>query len=314
MNTYSIYIPRANVAHDENFFKEFFDVWFGIVSRVDFVALDAAYSSNGHFRKAFVHFHVLFTEHSLVNEIVTTLNNNEPYRLYTGSNQFIICLKNKVPVPTTTLNIHQLAENNRFLEEKTKALEEKMKALEEALEEKTKALEEALEEKTKALEDWVAKQDDMLDRAQQTIYQMIPKLNMSESEARSFDRVLYGFKEEHEEEEHEDDEDYDCVSYDERKEWTLWGHYNKDDDGKSFDELEKKYGKLKYNKETHDFTDCDGFVRYVINGDDLHDVDEFGGPFVKYADVMKNRDTWKERIEKTDKERMLLKVAEKKND
>jgi len=172
------------------------------------------------------------------------------------------------------------------------------------LEEKTKALEEALEEKTTALGKMVAKQDYMLDCAQQTIYQMIPKLNMSESEARSFDRVLHGFKEE---QEHEDDEDYDCESYDERMDPMLY--YDEDDEGRSFEQLEKRYGKLKYNKETHDFTDCDGFVRYTINGDGLEDIDEFGGPFVKYADVMKNREMWRERIEKTDKERM-----EKKND
>jgi hypothetical protein len=327
MNSISIYIPRVSVDCDEAFFRQFFHmICFGCVDRVDFVALDYDYTSNGRFRKAFVHFNLVYNT-QIADDIVTTLSKGEPYRLYPRAGEHWLLLKNKVPVLATTMNIHQLAENYRLLEEKTRGLEKKTSDLEEKvrdLEEKSKRLDETvakqddildraqqniyeledvarhlvekardLEEKSKGFEETMAKQDDMLDRSQQTIYQMIPLLNMSKCDERVFTRVLLGLKKDDEQE----DDDFDFLGED------------IDDNMMSFCMLEKKYGTLTFNKKTNDFTDGDGFVRYVLSKTEMLDevLDEikqnevkeedeepqrdlFGTePFLKYADFCRMR-------------------------
>jgi hypothetical protein len=259
------------------------------VERVDFVALDYEYTSMGRFRKAFVHFQFVYNT-QIADDIVTTLSRGEPYRLYPRAGEHWILLKNKVPVLATTMNIHQLAENHRLLEEKTQLLEEKSRRLEDLLEEK--------EEKSRSLEETVAKQDDMLDRSQQTIYQMIPMLNMSKCDERAFTRVLFGLKEEDdkeqedkEQEDKEEDDDFDFLGED------------IEDSMMSFCMLEKKYGPLTFNNKTNDFTDGDGFVRYVLSKTEMLDEkneqeDLFGtGPFLKYADFCRLRKERNEREE-----------------
>jgi len=264
MNSYSIYIPRAGVDCNETFFRDFFHmICFGDVDRVDFVALDDAYSNNGRFHKAFVHFNLVYNT-QLASDITTALSNGESYRLYPRAGEHWILLKNKVPVLATTMNIHQLAENHRLLEEKTRFLEEKTRFLEEKtrdLEEKTRDL----EEKSKGLEETVAKQDDMLDRSQQTIYQMIPILNMSKCDERLFTRVLLGLEEEEEDEQEKEEEDeQEKEDDDEDDDFDFLGE-DIEDNMMSFGMLEKKYGPLTFNKKTNDFTDGDGFVRYVLS-------------------------------------------------
>lgn len=293
MNSYSIYVPRVKTFdHDENFFKNYF-AWFGCVSRVDFVALDDAYSSNGRFRKAFVHFESVFAGYGIVNQVLTVLENGESYRVSLYGGDYMILLKNKVPVAATTLNIHQLAENYRLLEEKSRGMEEKMKAL---------------EEKSKGLEETVARQEDMLDRTQQVVDQLIGKLNMPESEIREYERVLMGVKENDDE-----DSDYDIVNED------------IEDDMLSFDMLEKKYGKLKYNQKTGDFTDGDGFVRYVNkheNGEYNFDYflnrvesdEENDDPYETYADYKKRSREWYEKYLEIKNEKYLEKEREKEQD
>jgi len=292
MNSISIYIPRVSVDCDEAFFRQFFHMLcFGDVERVDFVALDYEYTSMGRFRKAFVHFQFVYNT-QIADDIVTTLSRGEPYRLYPRAGEHWILLKNKVPVLATTMNIHQLAENHRLLEEKTQLLEEKMRRLEDLLEEK--------EEKSRSLEETVAKQDDMLDRSQQTIYQMIPMLNMSKCDERAFTRVLFGLKEEDQEEQEEDQEEQEDKEEDD--DFDFLGE-DIEDSMMSFCMLEKKYGPLTFNNKTNDFTDGDGFVRYVLSKTEMLDEeneqeDLFGtGPFLKYADFCRLRKERNEREE-----------------
>ena len=71
----------------------------------------------------------------------------------------------------------------------------------------------------------------------------------------------------------------------------------------SFCMLEKKYGPLTFNNKTNDFTDGDGFVRYVLSKTEMLDEkneqeDLFGtGPFLKYADFCRLRKERNEREE-----------------
>ena len=364
MNSYSIYIPRAGVDCNETLFRNFFQmICFGDVARVDFVALDDAYSSNGRFHKAFVHFNLVYNT-QLASDITTTLSNGESYRLYPRAGEHWILLKNKLPVPTTTMNIHQLAENHRLLEEKTRLLEEKTRFLEEKtrdLEEKARDLEEKardLEEKSKGFEETVAKQDDMLDRSHQTIYQIIPLLNMSKRDERLFTRVLLGLEEEDVAFENpllkkveenggpfgtrgeQNVVPFFQKGYEEDDDFDFHDHFNFlgediEDNMRSFVMLEKKYGPLTFNNKTNDFTDGDGFVRYVLSKPEIkqdeeeEDVDEtkaadtfetpprlkrgwdinddpFGTePFLKYADFRDAR-IERERIERERIERKRI--------
>jgi len=305
MNSISIYIPRVSVDCDEAFFRQFFHmISFGDVDRVDFVALDYDYTSNGRFRKAFVHFQFVYNT-QIADDIVTTLSKGEPYRLYPRAGEHWILLKNKVPVLATTMNIHQLAENHRLLEEKTQLLEEKSRRLEESML--------YLEEKMRLLEETVAKQDDMLDRSQQTIYQMIPMLNMSKCDERVFTRVLLGFENEEEQEDKEQDQQDQPDQQEDKEQEQEQEDKEEDDDfdflGEdiednmmSFCMLEKKYGPLTFNKKTNDFTDGDGFVRYVLSKTEMLDEenqqDLFGtGPFLKYAHFCRMRKERNEREE-----------------
>ena len=166
----------------------------------------------------------------------------------------------------------------------------------------------ALEEKSKGLEETVARQEDMIDRTQQVVDQLLGKLNMPESEIREYERVLMGVKENDDE-----DSDYDIVNQD------------IEDDMLSFDMLEKKYGKLKYNQKTGDFTDGDGFVRYVNkheNGEYNFDYflnrveseDENDEPYETYADYKKKSREWYEKYLEIEHEKYLEKEKERERD
>jgi len=296
----------------------------------------------------------------------------------------------------TTMNIHQLAENHRLLEEKTQLLEEKSRRLEDlleekeekargledsmlyleekmqffeeaivqndevknrALEEKNRALEEkakALEEKAKALEEKVKGLAEGLNRTQQVIFQMISKLNMPMSDVIAYERLLmnvdegfppsskgpydmmplhvlerqYGkltynptsggftdcdgfvryvapaddLLEEEDDEEQEDKEQEQDDKEEEDDDFDFLGE-DIEDNMMSLCMLEKKYGPLTFNDKTNDFTDGDGFVRYVLSKTEMLDEenereDIFGtGPFLKYADFCRMRKERNEREE-----------------
>ena len=308
MNSISIYIPRVGADCDEAFFRQFFHMLcFGDVERVDFVALDYDYTSNGRFRKAFVHFQFVYNT-NIADDIVTTLSRGEPYRLYPRAGEHWILLKNKVPVLATTMNIHQLAENHRLLEEKTQLLEEKTQLLEEKSrrledlleekEEKARGLEDSmlyLEEKMQFFEEAVVQNDEVksralegknralqekvkglaegLNRTQQVIFQMISKLNMPMRDVLAYERLL--------------------MNVDEGFPTSSKGPY----DMMPLHVLERQYGKLTYNPKTGGFADCDGFVRYVAPPDDELEEQED-----KEQDDKEQEDKEQEDKEQDDKE------------
>ena len=123
----SIYIPRMNINHTEFYVKNVFQTIhkFGIVKRIDFTAINKkpGFVENiGIYKSAFIHFEN--KNNSQIKHIKNFWNSIEQgnsYRVEVDNSddnnaEYWICLKNKSPVKTTLMNIHQVVENGRYLE------------------------------------------------------------------------------------------------------------------------------------------------------------------------------------------------------
>ena len=125
MNSYtSIYIPRMATYHTEISIKNIMCSFrIGNVVRVDFTQINKkpGFGENVDdvVMSAFVHFSgpLGFDNSTLENiDFWNTISSDQPYRLYINSNEYWICLRNKNPVQYTKMNIHQIVENGRHLE------------------------------------------------------------------------------------------------------------------------------------------------------------------------------------------------------
>jgi len=126
--TMSVYIPRISVECNEEYVKYVFAFYcIGTVSHVDFTSMNKkpGFRENevDGYRSAFVHFsHITKTElhpafwESIFSEKSYKLNLN-PYGMDHPKNPYWICLKNKNPVKRTMMNIHQVVDNARYLED-----------------------------------------------------------------------------------------------------------------------------------------------------------------------------------------------------
>jgi hypothetical protein len=127
MTSSSIYIPRLSNLYTENDVKYTFRLLsIGEVNRVDFVPIHNHKNSNEineNFQSAFVHFD-FFYDTSIAQDAQNYLYNSIAFKLHLDDHNFWWILNNKNPIPETKLNIHQLAENMRLLEEKVKQQEE----------------------------------------------------------------------------------------------------------------------------------------------------------------------------------------------
>jgi hypothetical protein len=127
----SIYIPRLSNLYTENDVKYTFRLLnIGEVNRVDFVAITLKDSNeiNDSFQSAFVHFDFLY-DTAIAQEITNSVYHNLQLKLWVDNKVFWWILNNNNPIPETKLNIHQLAENMRLLEEKVKQQEELIEKL-----------------------------------------------------------------------------------------------------------------------------------------------------------------------------------------
>jgi len=132
----SIYIPRMDIKHAEDYVKMIFQTHynFGIVNRVDFTTINKkqgfAENMNGPYKSAFVHFEFIRNK-----MFIHAIESGNPYKIYFTKDEYWICLKNKNPVKTTFMNIHQVVENSRYLEnliaEQAKQLKEQSDIIEE---------------------------------------------------------------------------------------------------------------------------------------------------------------------------------------
>ena len=118
----SIYIPRISSNYNEERVKAVFArLNIGVVSRVDFaplVATPGQTPTQSSFMKAFVHVS-MFYDTEIANAIQQAHANNTQYRVYpdvVNARIYWIMVKNHKPIAETTLNLHQVVENHRILE------------------------------------------------------------------------------------------------------------------------------------------------------------------------------------------------------
>jgi hypothetical protein len=134
----SICIPRLSNLYTENDVKYTFKLLsIGQVNRVDFVPIHNHKNNNKineNFQSAFVHFD-FFYDTSIAQDTQNYLYNSIAFKLHLDDSTFWWILNNKNPIPETKLNIHQLAENMRLLEEKVKQQEETILRLQEIIDE-----------------------------------------------------------------------------------------------------------------------------------------------------------------------------------
>jgi hypothetical protein len=100
---------------------------FGIINRVDFTPINKkkgfaeTESDSMLYKSAFVHFsHIwndIYSQDKNGRKFWDTIEKNMPYKVnLVLENEYWICLKNKNPVSSTMMNVHQVVENGRYLE------------------------------------------------------------------------------------------------------------------------------------------------------------------------------------------------------
>lgn len=118
---FSFYIPRVSCYYTiDDIIATFRLLYIGEVARVDINGKVNDYMS------VFVHMDYLYDSEIAWNIVNCTYKKNSYYRLWVEEDTYWRLLKNNNPVEDTYLNIHQLAESNRILEEKVSKLEEKL--------------------------------------------------------------------------------------------------------------------------------------------------------------------------------------------
>jgi len=145
----SIYIPRMSTDHTVESIKNIMSSYrIGTVERVDFTPINKkpGFGENVDevVMSAFVHFSdpllgydncYNYTSDSYLgnNDFWDDMTCNQPYKLQIARNEYWICLKNKNPVQYTLMNIHQVVENSRHLENLLEEQNNKIQKLEEKI-------------------------------------------------------------------------------------------------------------------------------------------------------------------------------------
>jgi hypothetical protein len=124
----SFYIPRISKQYSAEDIRNIFSLnLVGSISRIDFAPItpvaqgkrESAESAANNFQKAFIHMNCLFGTENGTSIYNTVVMNDNSFRFFptTTPPEYWIILNNKMAVPFTNLNIHQIAENHRILEE-----------------------------------------------------------------------------------------------------------------------------------------------------------------------------------------------------
>jgi hypothetical protein len=144
--TISLYIPRIDKGYDEqDVINTFNALDIGQVMRVDFAPLapvapgqrESIESIRNPYQKAFVHMAWLYKSDTAVSINREVLNADNSFRVYPclkNNHEYWILLNNKMAVPATTLNVHQMAENHRILEQTMVAQAKQIAELKEMVE------------------------------------------------------------------------------------------------------------------------------------------------------------------------------------
>lgn len=119
---YSIYIPRVSAGHTMESIQHIMNyIPLGGINRVDFIPINKKPGFGEHVdsvvKSAFVYFsHPNREVGSEGEKIWRKILSGESYKIQVYANEYWICLKNKNPIRSTMMNIHQVVENSRHLE------------------------------------------------------------------------------------------------------------------------------------------------------------------------------------------------------
>ena len=123
---FSLYIPRMSMKHDEVSVKQYLEMLhIGIVSRVDFTPINKkpGFGENldSFVKSAFIHFYdatpgYFANGFPYSRDFWSKLSSGESCNIRITQDEYWIFLKNNKPVQNTLMNIHQVVENGRHLE------------------------------------------------------------------------------------------------------------------------------------------------------------------------------------------------------
>lgn len=131
-NTITIYIPRVRLYITENVLSNLIHYYnIGTVHSIDFIPLNKKggfhETFEGEFKAAFVHVltNSIPAEES-VQQFWQKLDERKVHKIPLNNNDYLLCLKADHPVKRTTMNIHQIAESGRYLEDLITSQSEKL--------------------------------------------------------------------------------------------------------------------------------------------------------------------------------------------
>jgi hypothetical protein len=141
----SIYIPRMSTRWTQEGISEVMSKKFiGTVSYVDFTPINKkpgfGEDVDSVVKSAFIHFSEDCHESIMKNEFWRTIESGSSYKLQL-EREYWICLKNKNPVQRTLMNIHQVVENGRHLENLIASQSEEIKLMKEIVYKQQKDIE-----------------------------------------------------------------------------------------------------------------------------------------------------------------------------
>ena len=226
-----------------------FDYKIGTVTRVDFTPINKqpGFSEEGDVvvKSAFVHFSdpILTSDNEYHYRSTTAFSNqafwdainysNGSYTITFSEREYWICLKNKNPVRRTMMNLHQVVESGRHLEnlieEQSKKLEEQSKKLEEQskkIEEQSTTIK-AIEEKMEGMHE--------------VLYQLLGGLYNQKTQAGSLNSQLDYLLPETCNTDDDNTENTNTRYRDHKKSWNIWPTTRQGDSNESrIEELERQ--------------------------------------------------------------------------
>jgi hypothetical protein len=199
---FSIYVPRVLNEHTVQTVTDIMAHFrVGIVHYVDFTPINKKpgfYETfDGKYKSAFIHFIEVPGYQKNVqfwNQITDTETDNDTslsngmkmmVRLQISPYEYWICLKNNSPVKRTLMNIHQVVENSRYLEDRIQTLEDRIQTLEDrnkTLEDRNKTLEDTQNLILNKLDILLQVKDKDKDKDKKTEWNILDKYDLTFSE------------------------------------------------------------------------------------------------------------------------------------
>ena len=185
----SIYIPRMSIEWTEHKIRQVMhNFGVGTVSYIDFTSINKKpgfkEDIDSHLMSAFVHFvdpdiskdgNYNWMSGAPLGDFWTAILNGESYKLQVTLSEYWICLKNKNPIKRTLMNIHQVAENGRYLENLIFEQGEELKKLQSTVNK--------MAENNSYLKNFISEQAENIKNLKNTVYQLLGGLYCQKTQA-----------------------------------------------------------------------------------------------------------------------------------